>query len=180
MGNRGILHDRSGRLTNARWRHKAWVTCLLDFKGRKRPLLRPNHYTELFFLDEAVALAAGHRPCGECRRAAYTAFRAALGWQDRIQGLDKLMHDDRAIARTGQQRRHDALCDEVPNGAMILLSTGPALVWDSVVLPYGLDGYGRPQPRPVGAITLLTPPITCAALRNGYRPQLHQSALPLL
>ncbi len=77
MGNRGILHDATGQLGPARWRHRNWVCCRLAFKGRHRKLLKPGHYTALFFLDEAVALAAGHRPCAECRRADYLSFRAA-------------------------------------------------------------------------------------------------------
>src|SRR6478735_712658 len=77
MGNRGVLHDDEGRVRRD-FRLETWIACLLEFKGRRRPIMRPNHYTELFFLDEATSLAAGHRPCAECRRADYNAFRAAL------------------------------------------------------------------------------------------------------
>ena len=79
MGNRGILHDASGHLGRSRWKLMGWVTCVLDFKGRQRTVMSPGTYTELFFHDEAVALAAGHRPCAECRRADYRAYRAAAG-----------------------------------------------------------------------------------------------------
>ncbi|MGB8623555.1 MAG: hypothetical protein WCD16_12105, partial [Paracoccaceae bacterium] len=79
MGNRGILHGGNRQLGTARWRHKTWITCLLSFKGRKRVPMTPGRYTELFFLDEAVALAAGHRPCAECRRADFLRYRDA--WQ---------------------------------------------------------------------------------------------------
>lgn len=76
MGNRGILHDTEGRLGGARWKHPHWITCRLTINGRKRTLMAPGRYTELFFLDEAVACAAGHRPCAECRRAEWLTFRA--------------------------------------------------------------------------------------------------------
>jgi hypothetical protein len=78
MGNRGCLHDDNRALSRRRWTTRAWVTCLLSFKGRRRQLMRPGHYTELFFLDEATALAAGHRPCAECRREAFRRF--VDGW----------------------------------------------------------------------------------------------------
>ncbi|MDB5560081.1 MAG: hypothetical protein JWQ36_3015, partial [Enterovirga sp.] len=78
MGNRGILHDEAGRLGRARWRHPHWIICRLAFKGRRRAIMAPRRYTELFFPDEAVALAAGHRPCAECRRDAFGAYRSAL------------------------------------------------------------------------------------------------------
>ncbi|TMV71832.1 hypothetical protein FGG78_29865, partial [Thioclava sp. BHET1] len=96
FGNRGCLHDRNGQLGAARWRHRHWICCLTAFKGRRRALLQPGRYTELFFLDEAVALAAGHRPCAECRRAAYDAYRDALpGARLGAQALDDWLHHTR-------------------------------------------------------------------------------------
>src|SRR5205814_2777553 len=77
MGNRGRLHDAQQRLTRSRWHLKAWIICVLEFEGRHRTVMAPNRYTELFFLDEATALAAGHRPCFECQRRRYNEFRAA-------------------------------------------------------------------------------------------------------
>src|SRR6476469_9350587 len=83
LGNRGILHDADGRLRR-RWAGRAWICCLLEFRGRRDPVMAPGHYTRLFFLDEPTALAAGHRPCAYCRRTAYLAFRSA--WADANAG----------------------------------------------------------------------------------------------
>ncbi|MCV6584079.1 MAG: hypothetical protein OIF47_00950 [Marinibacterium sp.] len=176
MGNRGILHDADG-LGHARWRHKAWVCCLLRFKGRRRTLMQPGAYTELFFLDEATAFAAGHRPCGECRRADYTAFRDALNWTDTIQGLDRILHAERAIPRRFEQRRHRVRAQDLPDGAMILSDDGtPLLIAGDSARAFRPDGYAIAQHRPTGMVTLLTPPTTCRALQAGYRPRLHPSA----
>ncbi len=179
MGNRGILHDENG-LTNARWRHKAWVTCVLSFKNRRRKLMQPGAYTELFFLDETVALAAGHRPCGECRRADFNLFKQALDWSENITGLDTILHAERSIPRRFEQRRHETDIATLPDGAMILTADGPGLLWQDALLPYNPNGYGPPpKPRPNGTVTVLTPPTTCTALHNGYRPQVHPSASSL-
>src|SRR5580658_4942381 len=101
-GNRGILHDAAGRLGRARWRHKVWIACLLRFRGRHRPVMQPGRYTHLFFLDEATALAAGHRPCFECRHRDATAFVAAWMRANKpgeayagIGALDAVLHRDR-------------------------------------------------------------------------------------
>ncbi len=178
MGNRGILHDDSGRI-RARWRHPHWICCLTAFKGRRRPLMAPHAYTELFFLDEAVALAAGHRPCAECRRADWTAFRAA--W-DRANGpvagaadLDRQLHRARLDGR--MQRRWTEVAGNLPEGTMILSSTGPALVAAGALRPFTMAGYGPPAAMPPGAVTVLTPAPTVAALAAGYRPVLHPTAL---
>jgi hypothetical protein len=172
MGNRGVLHDDHRRLTTARWRHKAWVCCLTEFKNRRRTLMTPNRYTELFFHDEAVSLAAGHRPCGECRRAAYRAFLDAAGHSGSIKLFDHHLHAARAIPRRFEQRRHTAEAQGLPDGAFILTTTGPALIWQDAQLPFAPEGYGPAQKRPQGGVTLLTPPPTLTALRAGYRPQI--------
>ena len=177
MGNRGVLHDASGELTAKRWAHQNWVCCLTAFKNRKRPLMQPNRYTELFFLDEAVAFAAGHRPCAECRRADYTAFRAALDQPGKAADLDRHLHAARAIPRRAQLRRHEAEAQDLPTGAMILDSDGrPLLLTENAAWPCAPDGYGPPHPRPSGRVTLLTPPPYLEAFRNGYSPRLHPSA----
>ncbi len=173
MGNRGILHDDAQRLGNARWRHKAWVTCVLSFKGRRRSLMAPGHYTELFFHDEAVALAAGHRPCAECRRTDYIAYRDAL----RIAGpgaeLDRLLHAARAIPRRFVQRRHTASIRDLPDGVFILSGDRPSLVHGDSLRPFTPAGYGAPRLRPdQGKVTVLTPEPSIEALRNGYQPVL--------
>jgi len=95
MGNRGILHDDRRRLGRRRWTHKAWICCVTEFRGRRRQVMAPGRYTELFFLDEAVALAAGHRPCFECRRAAANAFAACWGGEPRAPDMDRVLHAER-------------------------------------------------------------------------------------
>ena len=98
MGNRGILHDAEGRIRRA-WQVKRWLLCVLEFKERHRTVMTPNRYTELFFLDEAVSLAAGHRPCAECRRPRYHAFRAAWGVPPpSADEMDRALHPARIDA----------------------------------------------------------------------------------
>ena len=176
MGNRGILHDDQQRLGIRRWRHKAWVTCVLQHKDWHRNVMQPGKYTELFFLDEAVALAAGHRPCAMCRRRDYDAYRLAAGFAGSAKTMDDNLHNARAIPRRFEQRRHIRDLSELPNGA-IILQDAPMLVIDDALLPVEPGGYGRPKDRPDhGAVTVLTPGPSIAALRNGYRPVLHASA----
>ncbi len=176
MGNRGILHDAGQRLTHRRWRHKAWVCCVLSFKNRHRPLMAPGAYTELFFHDEAVALAAGHRPCGECRRSDFTAFLDAAGHAGPVVEFDARLHAARALPRRFAQRRAEADATSLPDGAFILMDTGPALLWHDALYPFSPDGYRAPCPRPSGRVPCLTPAPTLTALRAGYTPSV---ALPL-
>jgi hypothetical protein len=179
MGNRGILHGADRRLGTARWRHKAWVCCLLAFKGRKRALMSPGTYTELFFLDEAVALAAGHRPCGECRRRDHLRFRAAwaeaTGAEPRAADMDWALHVAR-VTRDRRQVRHGAEAAALPDGAFVLWEGCPHLVLGDALLPFAAVGYGPPVARRAGQVTVLTPAPTVEVLRAGYRPALHASA----
>ncbi len=178
MGNRGILHDDTQRLGTARWRHRNWVFCHLSFNGRKRSVMAAGAYTELFFLDEAVALAAGHRPCAECRRADYRAFldawQIATGDRPDAKRLDRALHHARVTGRA--QRRHDAPAAGLPDGTFILQDDAPYLILQDMALPYATGAYLGPQRRPGGTVTVLTPAPTVAALVAGYRPQLHPSA----
>lgn len=170
MGNRGILHDRNGSLTHRRWRHKAWVCCLTAFKGRRRTLMQPGAYTELFFLDEAVAFAAGHRPCGECRRKDHRAFLDAVGHKGPVSTLDARLHADRAVPRAFAQRRHSADVESLPNGAFVVADGSAALIWNGCLYRYTPDGYEEKKPLKPGVVTVLTPELTLTALRHGYRP----------
>jgi hypothetical protein len=176
MGNRGILHDGAGRLGVSRWKHPHWVCCVLQFKNRHRQVMTPNHYTELFFLDEAVALAAGHRPCAECRRADFNAFRAALGPDLSAPGIDAALHPARVESHSRRQIRHDAPLDRLPDGTFILQDGTAHLVSGAFILPLARSGYGPARPRPRGTVTVLTPKPNLKALQNGYRPVLHPSA----
>ncbi|WP_372887695.1 hypothetical protein [Shimia sp.] len=171
MGNRGILHDAEGRLGRARWRHRAWVCCLTEFGGRRRRVMAPGRYTELFFHDEAVALAAGHRPCGQCRRGAYRAFLDAAGHQGSIKDFDARLHAERALSGRFGQRRHQAEIATLPEGAFLLDRNTPALLWQGALHRFSPAGYGAPRPRPTGRVTVLTPQTTLRALTNGYAPR---------
>jgi len=179
MGNRGILHDDLQRLGSARWRHKAWICCVPSFKGRRRVPMSPGAYTELFFLDEAVALAAGHRPCAECRRAAFDAFRdawaEATGSCARAPEIDRALHRARVTRNRTQVRQTGDLAD-LPDGTFILRDGRAHLVLADRLLPFTTEGYGSPLRRPSGAATILTPAPTLTVLRHAYRPQLHPTA----
>lgn len=174
MGNRGILHDEAGRLGKARWRHPHWITCLTAFKGRRRVPMAPHAYTELFFLDEAVALAAGHRPCAECRRAAFAAYRAAVGLSG-AAAIDRALHAARIGPDRGQ-RRETAQAAALPDGAFVLIDGRPHLLRGPAALPFSPAGYGPARPRPAGPVAVLTPAPSLLALARGYVPLLHPSA----
>lgn len=167
MGNRGCLVDRHGRVTR-RWQLERWITCVLDFRGRRRsPLMAAGKYTELFFLDEATALAAGHRPCAECRRADAQAFRTA--WErgnevvvDLFPALDRALHRER-IAGPWRAR-----CAALPDGAMVVVDGQALLVQADALWPWAHGGYGPPRARPDGSVAVLTPPGTVRALQAGW------------
>lgn len=180
MGNRGRLHEGAGsRVVLRHHQSPAWITCVLAFHGRRAAQWDPHRYTPLFFLDEAVALAAGHRPCAECRRADYTAFRdAVLGSLGvahlSAPDLDRQLHEERWDSHLRRRRLHAAPWRDLPEGAFVLLDDGPALIRPDRVTPWRPDNtYGSPTPRPrTGTATLITPPSTVAALRRGYPVQL--------
>ena len=169
MGNRGILHDDRQRLGRARWKHKAWIICVLQWKDWHRKVMAPGAYTELFFLDEAVALAAGHRPCAMCRWGAYNAYRDAAGLTGRAAEMDARLHRERAVPRRFEQRRHAAQAEHLPDGA-IILDDVPKLLWNDSALPVRPGGYGAPERRPMGRVAVLTPATSVTALAEGYEP----------
>ncbi|WP_245306236.1 hypothetical protein [Roseovarius aestuariivivens] len=182
MGNRGILHDDGQRLGTSRWKHPHWVTCLLEYKGRKRSLMAPSRYTELFFLDEVTALAAGHRPCGECRRDAFrqfTRFFHAANGTDTLKELDRCLHRAR-VTRQRAQIRHNASAGALPDGTFILIEKAAHVLWGSNALRYTTRGYTSARARPAGPVTVLTPAPAVAALAQGYIPALHPSAAGLI
>ena len=178
MGNRGgCLHNREQKLGRARWRSRQWLCCQLTFKNRHRQVMTPNTYTELFFLDEATALAAGHRPCAECRRPAFNAFRQA--WADGRDGvlrapeIDKVLHGERR-AVVGDSARPKLDSAGLPNGAMVAVGGDAWLVIPGGLRQWGFSGYSEPGDHTTAI--LLTPPATVEALRAGYQPGLHPSA----
>jgi hypothetical protein len=184
MGNRGRLHDASRRIVRrVATGYRAWVTCQLEFRGRRRAVMTPGRYTELFFLDEATALAAGHRPCGECRRADYRDFKSAwlAGNQDRglkpgvpIAVIDRELHQDRVGPDTWQ-RTFSAELGALPDGVFVTMpgSADALLVWHGALWPWSPTGYGPPRDRPGQVVvTALTPRSTVCAIEAGYLPRL--------
>ena len=179
MGNRGILHGDDGVIIKS-WQHKTWISCVLEFHGRSRkPLMRPHRYSELFFLDEATALAAGHRPCGECRRADYARFKTAWlsmtgeDWKD----VDKRLHAERATA-SKHKRTSRAEVRELPNGVMFLADGVACLKWRDAVLRWSPPGYSLANDA-IGDATVvdvLTPASVVHVIAGGYAVQVHESA----
>ncbi len=178
-GNRGILH-RADRLPGpALWSHKAWVCCELRFKSQHHVPMTGRHWTALFFLDEAVALAAGHRPCAYCRRADFLAFQAAwrraTGMTQTAPQMDATLHAARALPGARRMRHHDADAAALPDGTFVMVGGTPLLLCGHHALPYTPSGYGAAISRPVGVVRVLTPQPTLAVLRHGYAPR---TALP--
>ncbi|ACF00988.1 conserved hypothetical protein [Rhodopseudomonas palustris TIE-1] len=198
-GNRGIIHDPATRtLLRRRWSSRAWITCACEFRGRRRDVMATRSWTELFFLDEATALAAGHRPCYYCRRTDANAFAATWAHGNGLAGvsakqIDITLHRERLDGRT--KRLHPLPCsiDELPDGSMVAdVMRDDACVRDGTctgtvylftrggLLRWSFEGY---QPVEVAVIEglqdrlfLLTPPSTLRALEAGYQPALHPSA----
>jgi hypothetical protein len=185
MGNRGCIHHRDRTLGVSRWRSSLWISCVLDFRGWKRDVMPPGRWTALFFLDEATALSAGHRPCGFCREDDHRWFgeswRAAAGLAARPSAaeMNARLHAERVDSRTRRQRTREAVLGDLPDGAMVSYAGGPALRSGGALLPWSLDGYGPPaRPAPDTRLELLTPPAIIGALRAGYLPLIHPSAGP--
>jgi hypothetical protein len=184
MGNRGTLHGPNRTLGTTRWRSKAWICCVLDWKGVQRDPMPPGRWTALFFFDEAVALAAGHRPCHYCRRRDFLRYAGAwaqgndLAERPRAPAMDAVLHSQRVEPRTRQQRTTVQPLDALPDGAMIRYDGRPALVLDRHVLPWAWQGYEKPR-RPTGLIEVevLTPPANLVVLKAGFAPLLHSSAV---
>jgi hypothetical protein len=194
-GNRGSLLDAEGRL--ARYsRGRAWAICVLEYKGRRRQQWAPGRLTELYFLDEATGLAAGHRPCGECRYRDYQAFKRAwaaahgggeagvAGVADRtevagvsgVQGIDSALHASR-LAGPGIRRTYRARVADLPEGAMVEVDGAPWLVFGGGLLAWTPGGYrDRRATDGAVAVTVITPRATVATLAAGYPPVIHPSA----
>jgi hypothetical protein len=183
-GNRGCLHDAQGRIRR-RFNGRRWIGCRLEFRGWQRgPLLQPGKFTELFFLDEATAFAAGHRPCALCRREDYTRFTAL--WQELHPGqtgadaIDLQLHGERVEPETRAQRHHEARLDDLADGAFVLRDGTAWLVRGRELLRWTPAGYTERAARPRGAAaTLITPPSLVAALSAGWQgsvPLLHPSS----
>jgi hypothetical protein len=179
-GNRGILHR--GREIVRFHGSDLWIICALKFKDRHQEQWRPGRYTFLFFHDESVALAAGHRPCAECRRSSYNAYRAAwaagLGVDLPSAGdMNRQLHRERIVPGTHERRLHEIPWSELPDGTFVIIDGAPAVVIGDHITDWTHTGYGRQSVRPrTGLASVLTPPSTVAVLNAGYEPQLDASA----
>ena len=186
-GNRGCLHDGQRRIRR-RYEGKRWIACRLRFRGwRRQPLMAPGRFTELFFLDEATALAAGHRPCALCRRPDYERFGAI--WQDLHPGqvgadaIDSQLHSERVAPGTRAPVRREVAVEGLPDAAFVLLDGAPWLVLGEDLLSWSPRGYVARRPRlACQRAPLLTPPSSVEILRAGWQPLvplLHPSALAI-
>ena len=183
-GNRGIIHDPETKtLLKKRWSSPAWITCVCEFRGRRRKVMGTRSWTELFFLDEATAFAAGHRPCFFCRRDDANRFRAA--WEEGngvksilAREMDRVLHGERL--ERGKKRLHPLPMPvgHLPDGAMVQQDEATFLIVQGRALRWSMAGYGKTDCAIDGAL-LLTPPSTLRALGAGYRPALHPSAIAL-
>jgi hypothetical protein len=177
-GNRGILHDEHGNMTHKRWTNKAWIACVLEYKGIRRKIMSPHTWTELFFLDEATALSAGHRPCGECRRADFKHFKALwrIGNQQpdfSLSQIDQQLHTERvSVQRTKQT--YETTIDGLPEGTMIVWQGDAHLLWQGTLYRWSAAGYQPAQSRPKNQmVTVLTPRSIVNTLMAGYVPKVH-------
>jgi hypothetical protein len=179
-GNRGCLHNADGEIRR-RYATKRWIACRLRFRGRRRsPLMAPGRFTELFFLDEATALAAGHRPCAECRRSDYNRFSDV--WLELRPGqvgadaVDAQLHAERLAAGGAERLLHESRYGELPDGTFVLEAGGPHLVLGRQLLNWSPAGYCDAQRRPrSGRAIVITPPSLIEILRRGWSP-----SVPLL
>jgi len=179
-GNRGILH--SGTKIVRFHASDLWITCALQFRGHWREQWRPHHYTSLYFYDEAVSFAAGHRPCAECRRADYNAYRnawvAGLGVErPSAEQMNHRLHGERIVRGTHRRRSYDLPWGELPDGAFVVVGGSPAVVVGNHLAEWTRQGYQRQSLRPTCArAAVLTPPSTIAAFRAGYAVQIDDAA----
>jgi hypothetical protein len=185
LGNRGVIHNAAQSIV-APWRTKAWITCRLEWKGWWRPIMRPGSWTELFFLDEATAFAAGHRPCATCRRERFKQFKSAwvaanptttLSVTPRITEIDQVLHDER-VRKGGVKVAYEGELRDVPEGAMIEIDGAAYLRWNRQFLRWSFDGYspGRIPPGSSQRVLVLTPASVVRTFSRGFRPDVHTSA----
>ena len=184
MGNRGCLHDNDGIIRRV-FAHKAWVTCQVEWKGVQRKLFSPGRYSELFFLDEATAFAAGHRPCNYCRRDDYKAFNLsfsnalASGSNIKAGDMDLQIHSDR-MNKGRVKKTFRAELSSLPDGLMVVLAGSPdtpRMLWNGNLLRWSFDGYSDPlAAKEFNTVDVLTPASICAVLAAGYPVKVHPSA----
>jgi len=170
IGNRGCLHNAKRELVTQRWRTQAWIICDLHFRGWKREVMQPGRWTELFFLDEAVALAAGHRPCAYCRRADFNRYMKAAGYR-LAKELDPILHAQRTGLKPTMR------LEDLPDGAFVEIDNEAWLVWNGHLRLWSHAGYlRRVKIDGEQEVTVLTPELSIRALRSGFTPVIHPSA----
>ncbi|WP_020472594.1 hypothetical protein [Zavarzinella formosa] len=184
MGNRGVLHDAAGHIRRP-WLVKRWIICRLEFRERRRVVMSPDRYTELFFLDEATGLAAGHRPCVECRRKAFASYAEAWAAENpgaakpKVSVIDERLHAER-VGPDRRQRTFRATVADLPDGVFVTCddAEGEArLLWKGRLLTWSPGGYAAGNPAFAhGEVTVLTPRSTVNVIRAGYKPEVHPSA----
>ena len=179
MGNRGVIHNDRQEIVRP-FKLNAWITCKLEFKGRKRPIMAPNRWTELFFLDEATSFAAGHRPCFECRKEDAVRFKSfwlkgnpEYGFNEKtsIREIDNILHKER-MDRNGYKITFEEYADNLPNGAFVLYEKDPYLIYRGSVFLWSPDGYRKDILLPPGKkLRVLTPRSVVNTFRAGYMTQ---------
>lgn len=185
LGNRGIIHNEKKQIV-AQWRSKAWITCQSQFKGRKSPVFAPDAYSQLFFVDEATAFAAGHRPCAECRRDRYNEFKSAWIQSNREMietenptaiEIDKVLHSER-VFEAKRKRTFEAQLGTLPQGTFIELERKALLLWRGKLFEWSFDGYTRSNLllSPSRSVAVLTPRSVVRMFASGFTPQVHVSA----
>jgi len=179
MGNRGVLHNERREIVRD-WQVRRWIACRLEFRGRHRRVMQPGTYTELFFLDEAAALADGHRPCAECRHADFRRFQ--LAWSTvyasasaSADAMDALLHAERREAPF-RKRAQLASIDALPDATYVAIDGRAWLIMGDELLAWSPEGYVERIPRPSGSVTVLTPPSIVGVLAASYRSGVHPSA----
>lgn len=181
MGNRGLLHNDARQIVRA-YKLKAWIICLLEFKGRHREIMTPRLYTELFFMDEATAFAAGHRPCFECRRSDYNRFKEYwlkgnpeyhFSLSTSINEIDKILHNER-MNEDGSKKLYTANIQSLPNGTFISVDDKAYLIAGKYLHLWSVDGYtNKSMINGNDTVNVLTPKSIVNAFKAGYTPQIN-------
>ncbi|HMH21223.1 MAG TPA: hypothetical protein VK563_05585 [Puia sp.] len=180
MGNRGIVSNDRQEVTRA-FGLMAWITCRLEYKGKRLPLMEPNHNTQLFFMDEATSFSAGHRPCAFCRREDFNRFKeywlkgnpgSGFDKKTSIREIDAVLQKER-IGADRSKVTHDERPDQLPDGAFVLFNDEPCLLYGGQLYRWSPSGYGMPVALPgTGMLPVLTPRSVINAFKAGYKPQM--------
>ena len=173
FGNRGRLHDEDRRIRRTH-DGRRWIACRLEFRGRRREPMPPGRYTGLFFLDDATALAAGHRPCAECRNEDYRGFLGLTGAAG-ADDLNRRLHGERLGRDVAGRRLHVRRCEELPDGTFVLVDGEAYVVSGESLLRWTPGGYAARVRRPRGRVDVVTPPTSVRVLASGWK-----ASLPLI